>query len=71
MLILSRNLLETVMIGDDIKIIILSANGGSVRLGIEAPRDVSVHRTEVYLKINRNKNNKSNEKKFECGTGSQ
>jgi len=48
MLVLSRNLNEKIMIGDNIVVTIVSVDGGKVRLGIEAPTDISVHRKEVY-----------------------
>ncbi len=48
MLVLSRRLGETLIIGDDIKITVLGISGNQVRLGIAAPKDVSVHREEVY-----------------------
>lgn len=51
MLVLSRRLGETLIIGDDIKITVLGISGNQVRLGIAAPKDVSVHREEVYRRI--------------------
>ncbi len=51
MLVLSRRLGETLVIGDDIKITVLGISGNQVRLGIAAPKDVSVHREEVYRRI--------------------
>lgn len=51
MLVLSRQLDESIMIGDSIRITIVDIRGDKVRLGIEAPRDVSVHRHEVYAAI--------------------
>jgi carbon storage regulator len=51
MLVLSRRLDETLIIGDDIKISVLGISGNQVRLGIAAPKEVSVHREEVYLRI--------------------
>lgn len=53
MLVLGRKLHETIVIGDDIRVTVLGINGGAVRLGIDAPRDVSVHRESVYDKIKR------------------
>jgi carbon storage regulator len=50
-LVLSRRLDETLIIGDDIKITVLGISGNQIRLGIAAPREVSVHREEVYLRI--------------------
>ena len=52
MLILTRNINESLIIDDDIKVTILSNNkGNQVRIGIEAPHDVPVHREEVYRRI--------------------
>jgi len=51
MLVLSRRIGETLFVGDHIKVIILGVNGNQIRLGIEAPKNVSVHREEVYRKI--------------------
>ena len=53
MLVLSRNVEQTIMIGDDIKITVVAIRGGKVKLGITAPRSVSVHRREVYDRIER------------------
>ena len=51
MLILTRKLGESITIGDDIKVSVLGVRGRQVRLGIEAPSDVVVHREEIYVKI--------------------
>lgn len=51
MLILTRKLGESITIGDDIKITILEFQGKQVKLGIIAPKDVKIHREEVYEKI--------------------
>ncbi|MHC4885374.1 MAG: carbon storage regulator CsrA [Planctomycetota bacterium] len=51
MLVLSRRRDETIMIGDNIEITIVDIKGDTVRVGISAPRDVSVHRKEVYEAI--------------------
>ncbi len=48
MLILTRRVGETLMIGDDIKVTVLGVKGTQVRIGIEAPKDVGVHRQEIY-----------------------
>ena len=48
MLVLSRKKNETVMIGDDIKVFVIEIRGDQVRLGFEAPKDVPVHRKEIY-----------------------
>lgn len=51
MLVLSRKKNESIMIGDNIEIKIISIEGDTVRLGIEAPREVGVHRKEIFLEI--------------------
>jgi carbon storage regulator len=53
MLVLSRQRDETIMIGDDIEITVVDIRGDKVRLGINAPRSVQVHRKEVYEAIQR------------------
>lgn len=51
MLILTRRIDQAIMIGDDITITVLDVQGNNVRLGIEAPIDIAVHRDEIYAKI--------------------
>ena len=51
MLVLARHVDESIMIGDDIVITITQIDGDKVRLGISAPRDVPVHREEVWRKL--------------------
>lgn len=51
MLILTRKLGEAIAVGDEIKIRVLEIKGGQVKLGIEAPNDIAVHREEIYLRI--------------------
>ena len=53
MLVLSRQRDETIMIGDDIEVTIVDIRGDKVRLGITAPKEISVHRKEVYDAIRR------------------
>ena len=53
MLVLSRQRDETIMIGDDIEVTVVDIRGDKVRLGINAPREISVHRKEVYDAIRR------------------
>jgi carbon storage regulator len=59
MLILTRKLGENIRIGDKIRIVILDIKGGQVKLGIDAPPNVSVHREEVYERI-REENQRAN-----------
>jgi carbon storage regulator len=53
MLILTRRLNETVMIGNEVTITVLSVNGSQVRIGVSAPKNVAVHREEIYDRIKR------------------
>jgi len=51
MLVLTRKVGEGIIIGDDIKLTIVEVKGGSIRIGIDAPRDKKIHRQEVYDRI--------------------
>ena len=53
MLILTRRVNETLNIGDDVQVTVLGVKGNQVRIGINAPRDVPVHREEIYQRIKR------------------
>lgn len=55
MLILTRKHGEALVIGDDVKVYILASQGDQVRIGIEAPKEISVHREEIYERIQREK----------------
>lgn len=55
MLILTRRIGESIVIEDNIKVAVLGVKGNQVRLGIEAPRKVAVHREEIYNRIQREK----------------
>ena len=55
MLVLSRQKDESIMIGDDVEITIVDVRGDKVRLGINAPRSIAVHRREIYDAIQREK----------------
>jgi carbon storage regulator len=54
MLVLSRKKNESIVINDDITIVVVEIRGDKVRLGVEAPKEVPVHRSEVYQAIHRN-----------------
>lgn len=55
-LILTRNIGESIIIGDNIEVIVLDVKGYQVRISVNAPRDLSVHRKEIWEKIERQKN---------------
>ena len=51
MLILTRRIGETIVIGDNIQVTVLGIKSGQIRLGIDAPKEISVHRSEIYDRI--------------------
>lgn len=51
MLILTRRVGETLMVGDDVTVTVLGVKGNQVRIGVNAPKDVAVHREEIYDRI--------------------
>ncbi len=55
MLILTRRVGETLMVGDEVTVTVLGVKGNQVRIGVNAPKDVSVHREEIYQRIQREK----------------
>ncbi len=59
MLVLSRQKDESIIIGDDVEVIIVDVRGDKVRLGINAPREIPVHRKEIYEAIQREKKQKT------------
>lgn len=60
MLILTRRVGETLMIGDEVTVTVLGVKGNQVRIGVNAPKDVSVHREEIYERIKKEQSEASN-----------
>lgn len=56
MLILTRRVGETMMVGDDVSVTVLGVKGNQVRIGVNAPQEVKVHREEIYMRIQAEKN---------------
>ncbi len=61
MLILTRRVGETLMVGDEVSVTVLGVKGNQVRIGINAPKDVSVHREEIYLRIQKEQDEEATE----------
>lgn len=59
MLILTRKTGESLLVGDDVEITVLSVRGSQVKLGVNAPKDIAVHRQEIYQKIKETEMQKS------------
>jgi len=60
MLVLTRKLHQSIVIGDQIEVVVLEVRGEQVRLGIKAPKDVTVHRKEIYEQIQEENKGSSN-----------
>jgi carbon storage regulator len=55
MLILTRRVGETLMVGDEVSVAVLGVKGNQVRIGVNAPKEIAVHREEIYQRIQREK----------------
>ena len=60
MLILTRRVGETLMVGDEVTVTVLGVKGNQVRIGVNAPKEVAVHREETYQRIQKEKDDASN-----------
>ncbi len=69
MLILTRRVGETVMIGNDVTVTVLGVKGNQVRIGVNAPRDVAVHREEIYERIKREEQEGVSSRPAKSGNG--
>lgn len=69
MLILTRRIGEVLIIGDEVKLTVLGVRGNQVRIGVDAPRSVAVHRKEIYDQVQKNLDNETNQPDDEIDSG--
>ncbi len=63
MLILTRRVGETLVVGDDVTVTVLGVRGSQIRLGVDAPKEIAVHRKEIYQRIQKERNTQELDKR--------